>query len=71
MKKTVDIISAFAFIFIICLVGAWDSGYITASNAMWGVIFTISCVIASGFVCSLIYATYSTHQRQYGKKAYR
>jgi len=68
MKKTVDIISVSAFIFIICLVGAWESGYITALNAVWGVVFTIPCVIASGFICSLIAAVYNTHQRQYAKR---
>lgn len=68
MKKTVDIISVSAFIFIICLVGAWESGYITALNAIWGVVFTIPCVVASGFVCSLIAAFYNTHQRRYLKR---
>lgn len=69
MKKAVDFISIAGFIFILCLIGLWDSGQITGTRAALGILLTFPSVIAGGFICSLASSVCETHQRKSIKKA--
>ncbi|MDD4688870.1 MAG: hypothetical protein PHE51_03900 [Eubacteriales bacterium] len=71
MNNIVNLISILGLIFSICLVGAWDTGYITATDAVFGIISIITFVISGGFVCSFIASMHSTHRRKYQRRAYR